>query len=463
MLTSLLSKISPPEWQRLRKFVHSPYHNSRTDIKELFDHLYQARKKQKDEEINLIVIYRRAFPHLSGDEKQMRYLFSYFKKLVEQFLVHEQWSNDEARAQLTLAHVLRHRQGERLVNRTLEKVRRKLLKGSFRNADYHYKRYLYYKEQFAFTDQQSRSTAISLQEMSDEWTICFVAERLRQACQALTYSQVSQKEFRPDLLDPIFNLLKESPFLKLPSIAIYFHLYHMLNGSILGDHFAKFRRLIAKDKAKFPAGELKEMYLLAINYGIRRFNKGEKNFLQEVFNLYKEGLMLGVFIENGHLSRFSYKNIAMAGLGLEAYDWVEDFLYTYKDKIHPAYRQDTFNYNLAIFYYRKPDYPKAMQLLGQVEFDDVLNTLQAKSMLLKIYYDVGETEALYSLLDSFKIYVYRQRLLGYHKSNYLNLIRFVQAILRLRPYDEKAKSTLRKKIGDTKALAEKAWLLSKLN
>ncbi len=463
MLTSLLSKISPTEWQRLRKFVHSPYHNSRTDIKELFDHLYQARKKQKDEEINLISIYKQAFPQLIGDEKQMRYLFSYFKKLVEQFLIYEQWSNDEALAQLTLAQVLRQRQGERLVNRTLERVRRKLKDGSARNANYHYKRYLYYQEQFAFTDQQSRATAISLQEMSDEWTICFVAERLRQACQALTYSQVSQKEFRPDLLGAILTFLQDSPILKLPAVAIYFHLYHMLSGSLEGDHFTIFRQLIAKDKAKFPAGELKEIYLLAINYGIRRFNNGEKSFLQEVFHLYQEGLRLGVFIENGHLSRFSYKNIVMAGLGLEAYDWVEDFLYNYKDKIHPAYRQDTFNYNLAIFYYRKPDYPKAMQLLGQVEFDDVLNALQAKSMLLKIYYDIGETEALYSLLDSFKIYVYRQRLLGYHKSNYLNLIRFVQAILKLRPYDENAKSTLKKKIDDTKALAEKAWLLSKLS
>lgn len=463
MLTSLLSKISPLEWQRLGKFVHSPYHNSRTDIKELFEHLNQARKKQKEEEINLIAVYRQAFPQLDSDEKQMRYLFSYFKKIVEQFLIYEKWSNDEALSQITLTNVLRRRQGEKLVNRTLEKVRRELMAGPFRDADYHYKRYLYYKEQFAFTDQQSRATAISLQEMSDEWTICFVIERLRQACQALTYSQVSQKEFRPDLLGAILKLLQASPFLELPAVAIYFHLYHMLSGSAEGNHFAKFRLLIAKDKTKFPAGELKEIYLLAINYGIRRFNKGEKSFLQEVFNLYTEGLMLGVFIENGHLSRFSYKNIAMAGLGLEAYDWVEDFLYTYKDKIHPAYRQDTFNYNLAIFYYRKPDYPKAMQLLRQVEFDDVLNALQAKSMLLKIYYDVGETEALYSLLDSFKIYVYRQRLLGYHKSNYLNLIRFVQAILRLRPYDEKAKSTLRKKIDDTMALAEKAWLLSKLS
>lgn len=443
--------------------MHSPYHNARTDIKELFDHLNQARKKERVEEIDLVAVYSQAFPERGSDEKQMRYLFSYFKKLVEQFLIHEKWSKDESLAQLTLATVLRQRQGERLVDRTLEKVRRKLLAGPSRNAEYHYKQYLYYKEQFAFTDQQSRATAISLQEMSDEWTICFVIERLRQACQALTYSQVSQKEFRPDLLEAILKLLQSSPFLDLPAVAIYFHLHQMLSGSTKEDHFAIFRQLIAKDKAKFRAGELKEMYLLAINYGIRRFNNGEKDFLQEVFNLYKEGLMLGVFIENGHLSRFSYKNIAMAGLGLEAYDWVEDFLYTYKDKIHPAYRQDTFNYNLAIFYYRKPDYPKAMQLLGQVEFDDVLNTLQAKSMLLKIYYDIGETEALFSLLDSFKIYVYRQRLLGYHKSNYLNLIRFVQAILRLSPYDEKARSSLRKKIEDTKSLAEKAWLLSKLS
>lgn len=49
-----------------------------------------------------------------------------------------------------------------------------------------------------------------------------------------------------------------------------------------------------------------------------------------------------------------------------------------------------------------------MQSLLQVAFKDVLNNLDARRMLLKSYFELGEYNALDSLLDSFSRYIHRQ-------------------------------------------------------
>ena len=80
-------------------------------------------------------------------------------------------------------------------------------------------------------------------------------------------------------------------------------------------------------------------------------------------------------------------------------------------------------------------------------------------MLLRIYYDLGESDALDSLLDSFSIFLRRRRDIGYLRQNYLNLIRFTKKLLQIPKEDKVARAKLRVEIEGAKALAEREWLL----
>jgi len=172
------------------------------------------------------------------------------------------------------------------------------------------------------------------------------------------------------------------------------------------------------------------------------------------------GLVLGVGGVWG--INFTYNNIANAGLGLKAFDWVEAFLTKYKDLLEPRHRESAYLFNLASLHFRKPDYGRAMELLTQAEFDDVLHNLDARRMLLRIYFDLGEVAALDSLLDSFTIFLRRRRDVGYLRQHYLNLIRFTKKLLQTPASERAAREKLRSEITDCKALAEREWLLGKL-
>jgi tetratricopeptide (TPR) repeat protein len=144
------------------------------------------------------------------------------------------------------------------------------------------------------------------------------------------------------------------------------------------------------------------------------------------------------------------------------FEWAEQFLQDFKKYLPARERENLFKYNLAMFYFRRNDYPKAMQLLQEVTLKDVLHNLDARRVLMRIYYELGEFDALDSLLESFKIFLHRQKDLSYHRQSYLNLIKFVKKLLQTNLLDKKEREILRGQILETTELTERDWLLGQL-
>jgi len=111
---------------------------------------------------------------------------------------------------------------------------------------------------------------------------------------------------------------------------MYYHSYHTLVGTQSDEHFLQLKAGIIRYGAGFPQAELKGFYTLSINHCIRQNNKKEDAaFLRELFDLYQVGLEQDAFLENGFLSRWTYKNIVAASLMLKEFEWVEHFIYKY--------------------------------------------------------------------------------------------------------------------------------------
>jgi len=256
--------------------------------------------------------------------------------------------------------------------------------------------------------------------------------------------------------------------LEEPGVALYYHCYSAIENLERSDiakseqNFQQLKVLIAKHWKLFPSSEIRDIYLFAVNYCIKRLNAGDRNFIREAFELFRSGLKNETLLEEGVLSSFTYKNITRLGMALKENDWVEHFLEDYKKYLHPRERENTWRYNLAFFYFQQQKYKQAMRLLLQTEFKDVLNNLDARRMLLKSYFELGEYNALDSLLDSFSRYIHRQKDMGYHRENYLNLIRFVKKIIHSGVKNKALLQSLKLEIEATNMLAEREWLLEKV-
>ena len=86
-----------------------------------------------------------------------------------------------------------------------------------------------------------------------------------------------------------------------------------------------------------------------------------------------------------------------------------------------------------------------------------------KLILLKTYYELNEYIALDSLIDSFRIYIRRNKIIPREvKQQYLNMLRFVKKLSSTIHGDKKAIEKIHSQIDKCKALAGKKWILEKV-
>ncbi|MBI1228203.1 MAG: hypothetical protein GC192_23415 [Bacteroidetes bacterium] len=467
-LLELLRTLTPAELTALGKFLRSPYHNLREDVVLLFDYFFEKKESKKADVFAKQTVFKAIFQNENYDEKRLAYAISFLYQLGQNFLViNELEAENDAAFQLRLAKSLRKRGLERHYETTLKKAEDALETQPHRHLDYHYLSHLLHLERYESGARERRTASRHFQELADAGDLFFIANKLRQSCTALMHKAVSEANLRLELLDEVLMQVERQNLTQIPAVGVWYFGYRALSEAEPKAWFGQLREAMRQCVGQFPKAEMREVSTLAVNCCIRQINtrreEGDQAFwLGQVFEIYKEGLDNQMFIENGVLSRFTYNNIANAGLGLKAFDWVEGFLTKYKDLLEPRHREAAYLFNLASLHFRKPDYDRALELLTRAEFDDTLHNLDARRMLLRIYFDRSEVAALDSLLDSFTIFLRRRRDVGYLRQNYLNLIRFTRKLLQTPAQNKAAMEKLRSEINDCKALAEREWLLGRL-
>ena len=162
---------------------------------------------------------------------------------------------------------------------------------------------------------------------------------------------------------------------------------------------------------------------------------------------------------------FHFKNIVVIALRVGKYDWTENFIHTNKQRLPKASRENAVTFNLARLHYYKKDYEKVISLLQEVEYEDIVYILSSKSLLIATYYENNEIEALYSLLESFRVYLNRRKdIPDIWKRSRRNLIKFTKKLIRIVPGDNKAIEKIKEEIENTAdGIADVKWLKEKIS
>ncbi len=461
-LVEVFRILDKKDLRNLEKYVKSPFFNTRKDVIDLFSYLRKLHPFKKNKGLHREEIYQALFPGTTYDEKLLGYAFSFLFKNIKGYFAYQEMNGNPVNEQIQLSIALRKRGVKRIFESELNIAEKLLEQRQLRNPEFYYYQYLIAQERYNIHMGNTRDIEGSLQQISEGFAHFFISNHLRISSAVLTYKDIQMSGTQTLLLEDIVKHVEENDYSHVPAISIYYYTFKTIKEKDSAPYFYKLRELIKIHFDCFSNQEIRDIYVFTINYCIKQTNNGQNEFLEILFDIYKDGLRNDVFLIYGEMSRFTYKNIVTTGLRVKEFNWVENFLFEYKDTIEAKYRENTFNYNLAILYYRKPDFEKAMQLLQQAEFHDPLLNLNARRMLLTIYYSEKEFDALQSHLDSFKNYIYRHKELGYHRNHNLNLIRFTRKLLQLKS-ERAAINKLREDINNTKEVSEKSWLLEQVD
>ena len=213
-----------------------------------------------------------------------------------------------------------------------------------------------------FTMPQRRSGQMNFETIANHLSISYLSSLLRLGCNMQSQQTMSGQKYDLKLLPEIMEMIQSGAYQHIPAITLYYHCYNAIEQ--LGQaqietseqSFQQLKPLIAQHWTLFPPAEIRDIYLFAINYCIKRLNAGDQKFIREAFELFRSGLENETLLDEGVLSSFTYKNITRLGMALLETEWVEHFLENYKKYLHPRERENTWRYNLAFFYFQQQNY-----------------------------------------------------------------------------------------------------------
>lgn len=456
-LVRLIRSFSPVELRDLRKFLRSPFFNQRQDLIDLFEQIAGSGELQKED-------LRRhlSTPAAPLDDQKLRLLMSYLHSLLEQYIAVKEMTADKLSIQLHLATGYRKRRMADAFERARKSLEKNLESQPLRNADYFDYHYKLKWEAHQLNYVKNPTDVSRLQEISGAADIVYLAQKLRLLCLLTAHQTVYQSDMTNDWEEELIARAERPELAGLPALAVYLHCYRMLRFPSEEIHFQQFKTLLLNQSGCFSEAEMHGLYILAINYCVRRLNAGGDRYFREAFDLYKEGLEKGHLLEDGMVSRFTYHNVVAIGLRLGELEWVRYFIGEYKNRLEKRYRESAFSYNLARLEYESGHHGFVLELLQKANYRDPLLNLAAKTLLLKTYHDLGEHDLLQSHLDAMRNYLHRKHVIGYHRTNYLNIIRFAEKIMRLNTLDKKAVEAMRQAVEQEEVLTEKAFFLKVL-
>jgi hypothetical protein len=470
-LIELLSTFSPKEMKQLSAYVSCDYFYASEQAVQLLTFLHSQHPEFSTAHLIKRQVYQRLFPNKIYSDQQLYEITSELYRLVENFLSQQQFNQQQNMRKKLLLTALREREQSRAFSISHKALGKSLDKNKHRNEDYYYNRFAMETEaDHYFMQQAERKASDSLQNKVDYLDLFYLSAKLKNSCEMINRQNIVQADYSYYLMDEICQHIVENPekYDSEPAIALYHQIYLTLTQSDTPNHYQKLVQLLAKHAHQFPNEEARGLYAYAQNYCIKKINSGDSSYLEEIFKLYQKQLEQHIlFDQKKHISHLDYKNIVTVGLRLKAFEWTKKFIDTNCDYLPPNLKEAAYCFNMASYHFEQNDYRKCLQLLRTAQFKDVYYNLSIRALLLKVYYAQEDTDALYALIESFKIYLRRNKKVSdYQQEVYLNLVRLVKRLNQLRLTMPKRKTprflkeveTLKVRIS-TKQVANVNWLL----
>lgn len=453
------------EQNRLRKYIVSPYFNKNEALIQLFESLVKQINKDNGKELTKQQLWAQLYPEKEFDDVRYRKLCSDLLKLVEGFLAQETFEENSMQKANFLMEAVTRRKLEKLYSTCIITSNRLSKAYPFRAADYFHHQYKFEDRRYQLEFELNRSSKSNVESIIKNLDVFYLSEKLKRTCDILTRKTfMSSHEYDNLFIEEIVNYLNENPTDEFPPVAIYYQIYLTLIESDKEEHYYKLKELLSKYGEFFPSNEAKEIYEASLNYCIRKVNRGNIDFLKELFDLHETLVINGLMFVDGELSPWNFKNIVFTALRLKKFNWTDEFIQKYKHQLPDVFRDSAVSFNTARLRFYQKNYDEVIFLLNQVEYEDVSYNLGSKSILLLTYYETDEIEPLYSLMDSFRAFLRRKKDKIPQKriDNYLQLINFVKKLTKIKPGDTKAITQLKAEVKNTKGVADEKWLLEKI-
>ncbi len=469
-LYATLNHFDKIEQNRLHKYIRSPYFNANNILTEFLDilFLYLNHRNGKISELTKEAIWIKLFHREPYNDIRFRKLCSDLLKLIEGFLAQEVFNNNPLQQAASLLQAVGERRMDGLY-KSAKKISELASERHFQHPLFYHYQYQIETNIFELTELDPfQNEHNNIEKIFNNLDYYFLCEKLKWYATILSSKKLISQEYDVLFIDAIIEHLRTKNYDKVPIINIYYLIVLTYLENNNTQHYYELINKLKHSRNYFQLNEQCDAYQYALNYCISKFNLGSQEFLNEYFRLAKyliENEILFTGLPDDKLAAVNFRGVVSVALRLKEYNWTEKFIKDIQNRLPVDQRETAVGFSLAQVYFYQKKYDLAISLLATVEYDDITYNLNGKSMLMAIYYEKDDFEALTFLMDSFKTFLTRHtEMSDVRKKLYLNLIKYTRKLTKIMPGDRKAVEQIKKELEEAKGspIASERWLREKI-
>lgn len=467
-LITLLQTFSKEDILQFKKFVNSSYFNENESVSKLLELLIPNLNASDPilKKLTKEKIWSKLFHKTPFVDTKYRRLFSDLNKLASQFLSQKSFA-EPITYQINLLKIYNRPELEKHYNFTLNTIE-ELFKNEKQSPDFYYNKLQFSEQQHLFSEQitKNKPTNFDHIESADYSLECFyVLQKLKFYCDNLGYNNLYKKTFKSiQHIDFILENLEQSEVIRETVVYAYSLVIKLLDNPKDDQNYFLLKNILAEKSNFIDPTELEILYTHLRNFCIiYKINLGYIEYINELFEIFKIQLSKNLLLKNNVLNVQNYKNIITVALRVKAFDWLEQFIKDYTSKLPEHEQTNALSYNLANVYFFQKKFTKVIEQLRFVEFNYSNYALGSKLLMIRTYYELGEYNALDSLLESFRIYLLRNKQLTKEtKMQYSTIIRMIKKLSNINLNNKSQIKELAEKIRSSENNVAKQWLLDKI-
>lgn len=437
----------------------NPNFNTEKTILKFNQWLIQNWKICSSKNSNLLA-FKAVYPNKQFNESSFYYLKSKSYSLLKQFLVLHYSNAAVFSNPAKVLETLRSLQLNHLYEIEERKIERQNNAQNLNTANGFLSTYYFDKERQEYYANLKRTETRFIDQMHYSLDAFYYIEKLKVACTSFNFQQLIKKEIKQPKIDGIITQIEADKLHeKIPLLAVYYYAYLMLFNES-ENSFLALKALIETND--FPNTEIKDAYLLAINFCIKQLNKGNATYNLEMFELYQTGLDKTYLLDNGNIAPITYSNMVTIGLRLKRFAEIQDFIEAYKRKIAGTNKSSYYHFNLSKYYFETGNFKKVTDLYYTSNVSELLLKIQVRIIQIKAFYELSELDLCQSLLQNLTQLLNRKGVLAYHKQIFKNTAKVFKQLLTHNHFDKQAKTKLLALINKINPLTEKAWFIEKV-
>lgn len=466
-LISLLQTFSKYELNRFRKFLLSPYFNDQEDLVRLFEVVNHALRNGEEPANSLEKhgLWKSLYPGRKFDDAHLRRLSSDLNQLALRFMVEEARKQDPLSEALELQRILEKPELQKHLSGAERQIRKHLEAMPGQSTWYYLSQFrLHWNIYNRASKVVATSDFMDKLVPADQWLEYFyVVQKLKFYVAWLIFKGFRSTEQELTTIPGFWDYIRQAHFQDVPLVGIYQNAILCLTEPDEEQHFKDFMANLEKYAGNLTKEDLRECYYIAQNYCAFKVNQGKTDYYDVFFSLFKNIISLGILLENGQLSEGVFKNMITISLRVGEFEWAENFIQEYSEYLSPGIRENARTFNLANLYSHQKRHDKVIELLRNVEYNDVVYSLGSKLILLRTYYELGEFLALDSLIDSFRIFLRRNKVISKSlKREYNSFLNFVKKLTTLDSSNPAAIAAFQQRVMSVSSTTPKKWLLEKI-